>query len=74
MKADSRSRLFARVEKATELPMLLLAVAFLVVFAIPEVMELSPATIKREWAMARAWLHQALTEGPIDQTSPPESI
>jgi RNA polymerase sigma factor (TIGR02999 family) len=39
-----------------------------------EVMKLSPATIKREWAMARAWLHQALTEGPIDQTSAPESI
>lgn len=30
-----------------------------------EVMDLSPATIKREWAMARAWLHQALTtDGP----------
>jgi RNA polymerase sigma factor (TIGR02999 family) len=27
-----------------------------------EVMKTSPATIKREWAMARAWLHQALTE------------
>ena len=27
-----------------------------------EVMKLSPATIKREWTMARAWLHQALTE------------
>jgi RNA polymerase sigma factor (TIGR02999 family) len=27
-----------------------------------EVMNLSPATIKREWAMARAWLHQALSE------------
>jgi len=26
-----------------------------------EVMKLSPATIKREWAMARAWLHQSLT-------------
>jgi RNA polymerase sigma factor (TIGR02999 family) len=26
-----------------------------------EVMKLSPATIKREWTMARAWLHQALT-------------
>jgi len=25
------------------------------------VMDLSPATVKREWAMARAWLHQALT-------------
>jgi RNA polymerase sigma factor (TIGR02999 family) len=28
-----------------------------------EVMKSSPATIKREWAMARAWLHQALTDG-----------
>lgn len=27
-----------------------------------EVMNSSPATVKREWAMARAWLHQALTE------------
>lgn len=26
-----------------------------------EVMKTSPATVKREWAMARAWLHQALT-------------
>lgn len=26
-----------------------------------EVMDLSPATIKRDWAMARAWLHQTLT-------------
>lgn len=25
-----------------------------------EVMRLSPATIKREWTMARAWLHQSL--------------
>jgi RNA polymerase sigma factor (TIGR02999 family) len=25
-----------------------------------EVMRLSPATVKREWTMARAWLHQAL--------------
>jgi RNA polymerase sigma factor (TIGR02999 family) len=38
-----------------------------------EVMQLSPATIKREWAMARAWLHQALTEGQIDQTPKSES-
>jgi RNA polymerase sigma factor (TIGR02999 family) len=28
-----------------------------------EVMKLSPATIKREWAMARAWLHQSLMGG-----------
>jgi RNA polymerase sigma factor (TIGR02999 family) len=27
-----------------------------------EVMDLSPATIKREWAMARAWLHQSIAE------------
>ncbi len=26
-----------------------------------EAMSLSPATVKREWAMARAWLYQALT-------------
>jgi RNA polymerase sigma-70 factor, ECF subfamily len=26
-----------------------------------EVMELSPATVKREWAMARAWLYRAVT-------------
>ena len=25
-------------------------------------MELSPATVKREWVMARAWLYQTLTE------------
>src|SRR6266550_2110796 len=30
-----------------------------------EVMKLSPATIKREWAMARAWLHQTLLEDRI---------
>lgn len=34
-----------------------------------EVMKSSPATIKREWAMARAWLHQALTEQTPDETS-----
>lgn len=33
-----------------------------------EVMKLSPATIKREWAMARAWLHQALKDNAVDQT------
>jgi RNA polymerase sigma factor (TIGR02999 family) len=27
-----------------------------------EVMKKSPATVKREWAMARAWLHQALAQ------------
>lgn len=27
-----------------------------------EVMNSSPATVKREWSMARAWLHQALSE------------
>jgi voltage-gated potassium channel len=47
MNTDRRRDLFDRVERATELPMLLLAVAFLVVFAIPEVMELSP-----EWEVA----------------------
>jgi RNA polymerase sigma factor (TIGR02999 family) len=33
-----------------------------------EVMKLSPATIKRDWTMARAWLHQALRGGGVDQT------
>lgn len=32
-----------------------------------EVMKLSPATIKREWTMARAWLHQALTDMDPDE-------
>ncbi|MEJ7712797.1 MAG: ECF-type sigma factor [Pyrinomonadaceae bacterium] len=26
-------------------------------------MNLSPATIKREWAMARAWLYEAIAGG-----------
>src|SRR5688572_30155447 len=34
-----------------------------------EVMKTSPATIKREWAMARAWLHQALTEDSTETSS-----
>jgi voltage-gated potassium channel len=54
MDADRRRLLFDRVERATELPMLLLAVAFLVVFALPEVMELSP-----EWEVgveASSWM------------------
>jgi len=33
-----------------------------------EVTKTSPATVKREWAMARAWLHQALTEQSPDET------
>ena len=28
-----------------------------------EAMRISPATVKREWALARAWLHRALTQG-----------
>jgi len=36
-----------------------------------EVMKLSSDTIKREWAMARAWLHQTLTDAPGAQASPP---
>jgi len=31
-----------------------------------EVMTSSPATVKREWAMARAWLHQKLTENSLE--------
>jgi RNA polymerase sigma factor (TIGR02999 family) len=42
-----------------------------------EVMKLSPATIKREWTMARAWLHQSLTgdlgaQASLPATAPPE--
>jgi RNA polymerase sigma factor (TIGR02999 family) len=33
-----------------------------------EVMQLSPATVKREWTMARAWLHRRLASGPPRQT------
>jgi RNA polymerase sigma factor (TIGR02999 family) len=32
-----------------------------------EVLKSSPATVKREWAMARAWLHQTLTEHAPDE-------
>lgn len=28
-----------------------------------EVLRISPATVKREWSMARAWLHRELTHG-----------
>ena len=27
-------------------------------------LRISPATVKREWAMAKAWLYRALTKGP----------
>ena len=33
-----------------------------------EVISVSPATVKREWMMARAWLHQEITERGVDQT------
>ena len=33
-----------------------------------EVISVSPATVKREWMMARAWLHQEITERGLDQT------
>ena len=29
-----------------------------------DAMRLSPATVKRRWALARAWLHRELTTGP----------
>jgi RNA polymerase sigma factor (TIGR02999 family) len=35
-----------------------------------EVTNLSPATVKREWSMARAWLHQALT----DNVNTPDAV
>ena len=28
-----------------------------------EVLGISPATVKREWAVAKDWLHRALTSG-----------
>jgi RNA polymerase sigma factor (TIGR02999 family) len=31
---------------------------------VAEVMQISPATIKREWSMARAWLYNELTRQP----------
>ncbi len=30
-----------------------------------EVMKISPATVKREWTFARAWLYQKLSEPPV---------
>ena len=30
-----------------------------------EVLGTSPATVKREWAVAKGWLHRALTEGTV---------
>ena len=33
-----------------------------------EVISVSPATVKREWMMARAWLHQEISESGLDHT------
>src|SRR5207237_924028 len=33
-----------------------------------EVISVSPATVKREWMMARAWLHQEISESELAQT------
>ena len=41
MSAEKRQKLFVRVERATEVPMLLLAIVFLVAIAAPEVIDLS---------------------------------
>ena len=38
-----------------------------------EVMKLSPATVKREWAMARAFLYQTLSDDPEVEKSQSES-
>lgn len=35
-----------------------------------EVLKSSPATVKREWTMARAWLYQALT-GSLESLAEP---
>jgi RNA polymerase sigma-70 factor (ECF subfamily) len=37
-----------------------------------EVLKSSPATVKREWVMARAWLYQALTGSPEPSAEPNE--
>src|SRR6185436_1390532 len=42
MTPEARQPLFDRVERATELPMLLLAFVFLVAVAVPELVDLSP--------------------------------
>ncbi len=34
-----------------------------------EVLRLSPATVKREFSMARAWLHRQLSSGPFEQAA-----
>jgi RNA polymerase sigma factor (TIGR02999 family) len=39
-----------------------------------EVVNLSPATIKREWTMARAWLHQALRGGGLEQAQQEDEL
>lgn len=31
-----------------------------------EILDLSPATVKREWSVARAWLYRALSGGPLE--------
>jgi RNA polymerase sigma factor (TIGR02999 family) len=36
---------------------------------VAEVMNISPATIKREWSMAKAWLHAELTSGPPEASA-----
>src|SRR5260370_9240843 len=38
-----------------------------------EVISVSPATVKREWMMARAWLHQELIESGVDHTPASDS-
>jgi RNA polymerase sigma-70 factor (ECF subfamily) len=38
--------------------------AGLTVAEIASVMEISPATVKREWALAKIWLRRELTNGP----------
>ena len=35
-----------------------------------EVLKISPATVRREWRRAKAWLYRALAEGGSDETRP----
>src|SRR6185503_3648732 len=43
----------------------------LTVEEVADVMETSPATVKRQWALARAWLKRAIEGEPSDTTAEP---
>jgi RNA polymerase sigma factor (sigma-70 family) len=35
-----------------------------------DALDISAATVKREWALAKGWLHRELTEGPTSRRQP----